>query len=371
MPRLLDENTPALRAKRLRNHPARRCTRPSRRRRSIRNRSKKPEPMSTIARAVPYRLAARCRKSPRATSRPVRHAWAGPRRQHPHRLLEWRRANRVEPPRGRDRILDGSRGFLRFRGSYAFVRGRAFPAYLAQRCFLLARRVLGLTAALLTASACNYPKPPAAWGGAVPAPTAAAPTAVASAPPPPPPPPPPPKCEDLAENCSAGPDTKLLVGDSGAWFTPPEGWHYARGSSGSIAVHPDGTAMIILEPSPDPSDIAPAVEAMVSERGVKGLKVDKLKHRLKKPQQTLPAGEGSVDLWEVDKGQQGEALSLRRQGQRHVAGAGRQTRARAHADRHRVRGRVGGRDRSAEDHASRADATRQTLMRHAAFGGAG
>jgi hypothetical protein len=49
---------------------------------------------------------------------------------------------------------------------------------------------------------------------------------------------------------------------------------------------------------------------MVGQRGVKGLKVDKLKRRLKKPQQTLPAGEGSVDLWEVDKGQQGESLSL-------------------------------------------------------------
>jgi hypothetical protein len=68
--------------------------------------------------------------------------------------------------------------------------------------------------------------------------------------------------------------------------------------------------MMILAPSPDPSDIAPAVEAMVSQRGVKGLKVDKLKRRLKKPQQSLPAGEGSVDLWEVDKGQQGETLSL-------------------------------------------------------------
>ena len=170
---------------------------------------------------------------------------------------------------------------------------------------------LGLTV-LLVASACNYPKPPAAWSGAA-QPTAAATLAQAPPPPPPaapPPPPPPPKCEDLAENCSAGPETKLLVGDSGAWFTPPEGWHYARSAEGSIAVHPDGTAMMILMPSPDPSDQAPAVEAMVSQRGVKGLKVDKLKRRLRKPQQTLPAGEGSVDLWEVDKAQQGEALSL-------------------------------------------------------------
>jgi hypothetical protein len=142
----------------------------------------------------------------------------------------------------------------------------------------------------------------------------AAPTAAPAPPPPPaalpPPPPPPPKCTDLAENCSAGSDTKLSVGDSGAWFTPPEGWHYARSAEGSIAVHPDGTAMMILMPSPDPSDMAPAVEAMVSQRGVTGLKVDKLKRRLKKPQQSLPAGDGSVDLWEVDKAQQGEALSL-------------------------------------------------------------
>jgi hypothetical protein len=169
---------------------------------------------------------------------------------------------------------------------------------------------LGLTVFLLSTSACNYPKPPAAWTGQVQPVAVAPPPPVTAAPTPPPPPPPPPKCEDLAENCSAGPETKLLVGDSGAWFTPPEGWHYARTSEGSITVSPDGTSMMILAPSPDPSDVAPAVEAMVAQRGVKGLKVDKLKRRLKKPQQTLPAGEGTVDLWEVDKGQQGDSLSL-------------------------------------------------------------
>jgi hypothetical protein len=174
---------------------------------------------------------------------------------------------------------------------------------------------LGLTVCLLASSACNYPKPPAAWTGAAPPPSVAAAPTTPPPPAPPPPPPPPPKCEDLAENCSAGTDTKLPVGDSGAWFTPPEGWHYARNAEGSIAVHPDGTAMMILMPSPDPNDMAPAVEAMVSQRGVKGLKVDKLKRRLKKPQQSLPAGEGSVDLWEVDKSQQGEALSLGDKGQ--------------------------------------------------------
>lgn len=171
--------------------------------------------------------------------------------------------------------------------------------------------LLGLAASLLLTTACNYPKPPAAWTGQ-PEPTAAPPP---PPPPPPvvqaaPPPPPPPKCEDLAENCTAGDDTKLLVGDSGAWFTPPAGWHYARAADGSIAVNAEGTAMMVLMPSPDPSDIAPAVELIVSQRGVKGLKVDKLKRRIKKPQQTLPAGSGTVDLWEVDKAQQGEALSL-------------------------------------------------------------
>jgi hypothetical protein len=175
------------------------------------------------------------------------------------------------------------------------------------------RLLPALAALLLTTSvlgACNYPKPPAAWTGQGPAPVAAPPPPPAPVAVPAPPPPPPPKCEDLAESCTARADTKLFVGDSGAWFTPPEGWHYARTSGGSIVVHPDGTAMMILMPSPDPSDIAPAIEAMVTERGVTGLKVDKLKRRLKKPQQTLPAGAGSVDLWEVEKSQQGAALSL-------------------------------------------------------------
>lgn len=160
------------------------------------------------------------------------------------------------------------------------------------------------------ASACNYPKPPPAWTGQTAQATVPPPLPAPPAPAPAPPPPPPPKCEDLSERCSAGADTRLFVGDSGSWFTPPQGWHYARTPSGSIAVHPDGSAMMVLTPSPDPSDIAPAIESMVSERGVKGLKADKLKRRLKKPQVTLPAGEGSVDLWEVDKSQQGEALSL-------------------------------------------------------------
>jgi hypothetical protein len=167
-----------------------------------------------------------------------------------------------------------------------------------------------LMLASLLVGACNYPKPPAAWTGQT-ASVAPPPPPPPPAPPaPPPPPPPPPKCEDLAESCTASADTKLFVGESGSWFTPPAGWRYARTAGGSIAVHPEGSAMMILMPSPDPSDIAPAVESMVSERGVKGLKVDKLKRRLKKPQVTLTAGEGSVDLWEIDKAQQGEALSL-------------------------------------------------------------
>ena len=166
-----------------------------------------------------------------------------------------------------------------------------------------------LALGVLASSACNYPKPPAAWTGERPAPAPPVVAVVAPAPPPPAPPPPP-KCEALAENCAAGPDTKLLVGDGGAWFIPPEGWHYARRGTDSIAVSPDGTALIVLMPSLEASDMATAVEAMVSERGIKGLKLDKLRRRLKKPQQTLPAAEGSVDLWEVDKSQQGESLSL-------------------------------------------------------------
>ncbi len=130
-----------------------------------------------------------------------------------------------------------------------------------------------------------------------------------------PPPPPPPKCEDLAENCSAAPDTRLRVGNDGAWFTPPEGWHYARTPDGSIAVHPDGTAMMIFAPSPGPDDVAPAIEAMITKQGVTGFKPDKLKRRLKKPQQKLPAGEGTVELWEVTPAQQGETLSLGSKGQ--------------------------------------------------------
>jgi hypothetical protein len=167
---------------------------------------------------------------------------------------------------------------------------------------------LGLVAGWLVS--CNYPKPPAAWTGAPPAPTVTAPPPPPAAPPPPPPPPPPPKCEDLAENCAAQADTRLYVGDGGAWFTPPEGWHYARTPNGSVARHPGGGALLVLKPAPDPADLGPALDALVSEQGVKGFKLAKFKHRLKKPQQTLPAAEGTVDLWEVDA----QTLSLDEQG---------------------------------------------------------
>lgn len=108
----------------------------------------------------------------------------------------------------------------------------------------------------------------------------------------------------------AAPDTKLWVGEGGAGFSPPVGWRYARGSEGSIATNADGSALMVLMPFPDPADLAPAVEAMVSRQGIGGLKLDKLKRRLKKPQQTLPAAAGTIDVWEVDLAQQGSLLQL-------------------------------------------------------------
>lgn len=188
--------------------------------------------------------------------------------------------------------------------------GVVLPRFDARWTHAFGRASLGLGLCLLTA--CNYPKPPASWSGAQPVVVVAAPPP--PAPPPPPPPPPPPKCEDLAEGCSASAETKLAVGDV-AWFLPPEGWHYAKSPNGSVAVHPNGTALIVLLPSSDPHDLAPMIEALATERGVKGLNGDKLRRRLKKPQQSLPAGDGTVALWEVDESQQGEALSLTDQGQ--------------------------------------------------------
>jgi hypothetical protein len=172
---------------------------------------------------------------------------------------------------------------------------------------LQARPFAGLHLVACLLLACGYPKPPVAWTGEQAGPQASTPPPVPPHPPLPPPPPPPPKCEDLAENCSANPETRLYVGDSGAWFTPPQGWHYARTAAGSIAVHPEGGAFMVLKPSPDPSDFAPALEALVNEQGVTGFKVSKLKPRLKKAEQSLPAAEGTVDLWEVD---QKEPLAL-------------------------------------------------------------
>jgi hypothetical protein len=102
-----------------------------------------------------------------------------------------------------------------------------------------------------------------------------------------------------------------LVGTQGAWFVPPEGWHYARQAASSVAVNAEGTALLVLSPRAEPIDLPAAIEAMAGEHGISGFKAARLKRRLKKPQQTLSAGTGSVDLWEVDKSQQGGApLSL-------------------------------------------------------------
>lgn len=167
--------------------------------------------------------------------------------------------------------------------------------------FLHGYRAVGLVFALL-ASACAH-KPIAA-----PPATPQESTVAAK----PTPPPPQPKCESLDDKCTAAADTHCDVGDAGAWFTPPEGWFYAKESTGSIAQAADGLALVAFAPAATdkPKDVVAALEPLLSRLHVEKVKTKKLEKRLKKPQSTVDAGDAKVRLWEVDKAKQGVAPEL-------------------------------------------------------------
>ncbi|MEP7052424.1 MAG: hypothetical protein ABJB12_18800 [Pseudomonadota bacterium] len=132
-----------------------------------------------------------------------------------------------------------------------------------------------------------------------PEPAAVAPQPVAT----PAPPPRPAQCAALSENCSATDSTVLGIGDHGSSITPPAGWTFAKQSDRSVAVGPDGKALIaaVEIASSTEADVLEALEKLTTASAIEKVKFDALKRRFKEPQLTVNASGIPVDLWEVSK----------------------------------------------------------------------
>jgi hypothetical protein len=130
---------------------------------------------------------------------------------------------------------------------------------------------------------------------------------VASAPAAPPPPPPPPKCESPEEQCTAEDSTRVEIGDSGIDYAPPLGWRYVKGLDHSRALESQGAAVVgfAVVPEESPNEVLAAAEKLRVALELDGVKVDKLKKRLKKSQQKLQGPHGEIDLWEITAHTQG------------------------------------------------------------------
>ncbi len=84
------------------------------------------------------------------------------------------------------------------------------------------------------------------------------------------------------------------------------GWLYVKAENHSLAGQHEGAAVmgVLLAKSDEIDDIAEGVDQLRSALAVDGIKLDRLKKRLKKPQQELSSESGSIDLWEIGAGNQ-------------------------------------------------------------------
>ncbi len=135
-----------------------------------------------------------------------------------------------------------------------------------------------------------------------------------------PPPPPPPKCESPEENCTAEDSTRIEIADSGIDYAPPLGWTYVKGADHSRALEGQRVAVVGFAVVPVPEkkktdQVLAATEKLSMALELDGLKVERLKKRLKKAQQKLNGPNGEIELWEITAGTQGGSkLELRGKG---------------------------------------------------------
>ena len=154
---------------------------------------------------------------------------------------------------------------------------------------------LALCVVSLLGVTCRQPPP-----APPPAPSVVAPPPPPPAPPPAPPPPPP-KCEALEEKCEAQADTRVTIGTKGASFVPPAGWTYAKVAAQSLAVPPDGGAVIIFTDASGkkPEQLWESLSWLLLRLDVTG--VDKKAIDWAKPHAKWQAGTLPVNVWQVEK----------------------------------------------------------------------
>jgi hypothetical protein len=121
------------------------------------------------------------------------------------------------------------------------------------------------------------------------------------------PPPPPPRCESLAEGCKADETTRAEIAGSGVFCTPPAGWSFEKLPDHTRTVEAAGVAEVAFRvaDSESEADVITSVEKLAASMGLEGIKADKLKKRLKKPQSTLEGNGGAIELWEITGNLQG------------------------------------------------------------------
>lgn len=122
-----------------------------------------------------------------------------------------------------------------------------------------------------------------------------------------PPPPPPPKCESSEENCIADESTRVEITDSGIAYAPPPGWVYVKASDHARASESSGAAVVgfAISEADDRDAILSSIEKLSGALSLKNVRLDRLKTRLKKPQQKLELDGGHIELWEINKRTQG------------------------------------------------------------------
>jgi hypothetical protein len=124
-----------------------------------------------------------------------------------------------------------------------------------------------------------------------------------------PPPPPAPRCESLAEGCKADESTRVEISQNGVFCTPPSGWTFEKLPDHARTVEPTGVAEVAftIADSESEADVVKSVEKLAAQMGLEGIKSDRLKKRLKKPQSTLDGNGGTIELWEITGSVQGGA----------------------------------------------------------------
>jgi hypothetical protein len=87
------------------------------------------------------------------------------------------------------------------------------------------------------------------------------------------------------------------------------GWAFEKLPDHARTVEATGVAEVAftVAESESEADVIASVTKLAASMGLEGVKADKLKKRLKKPQSTLEGKGGAIELWEITGSSQGGA----------------------------------------------------------------